>query len=118
MKRKTKDYDNLCQNIIQKNKKEIIEYRKQNLKKLKTNYIIFYIFYTIFTVFCIYYVTVFCAVYQGSSLNWLSDGFIGILIFFTFKTITIFVVMLIRVIFRANPNKFTRILNWIGDKLA
>ena len=85
MKRKSRDYDKLSEVIENKSKEDIIYYRKTEIKKSRTKTIIFYIIYVIITAFCFYYVMVFCAIYQGSSLNWLADGFIGILIFFVFK---------------------------------
>ena len=116
--RRKKDANKLSESVLNLHVEEISSFRKGNLKTMWYKFLIFYIIYFLIMAFDFYYVIIFCAVYQGSSLNWLADGFIGIIIFYIFKVFFFIVTMFMRVILRSYPNKLTRFLNWIINKAA
>jgi hypothetical protein len=117
------DIDTISKSVIKitkehKDKNKIISYRKGEMKNMKKKFLIFYAFYAIIMSFDFYYVMIFCAVYQGSSMNWLADGFITIFIFYLFKIFIYAGIVLMRIILRNYPNKLTRILYWVINKAA
>jgi len=75
--------------ILGKDKKLIQELRKEYEIQMIKNYICFYFTFILVSLIILYYNTIFCSVYIGSSLNWLSDGFIAILLDLLFIQIII-----------------------------
>lgn len=116
--RPSKKIDKLSENLVKKAKNEIIQYRKGEIQAMRLKYVLFYFFYVIITAFCFYYVMVFCAIYQGSSLNWLSDGFLAIFLVYVSKIFIISFIMFMRVLMRKYPNKFIRVVHWVINKAA
>jgi hypothetical protein len=121
--RNKKDISRISESVFQitketKDKNKIISFKKGDRKKMKKKFIIFYVFYVLIMSFDFYYVMIFCAVYQGSSMNWLADGFIGIIIFYIIKIFAFVFIVLMRMILRKYPNKFNRGLNWVLNMVA
>jgi len=83
--------------LIKKDKQVVEELREESEKLMRIKYIFYYILFVIFSAFCLYYSTIFCTIYRGSSKNWLSDGFVGIITDYTMKIIFIFLLSFTRV---------------------
>ncbi len=54
----------------------------------------------IFSSFCLYNSTVFCTIFRGSSKNWATDGFVGILCDYCQVIVFVFLLSLLRIIVR------------------
>ncbi len=58
-------------------------------------------FFTLFFIFCgfsLYYTSIFCIIYKGSSSNWLSDGFFGLFTDFFFGLFLIAILSFVRLL--------------------
>lgn len=112
------EYNLLSQNAYKSSKEEIIQIRKIFLSTALIRNIIFYSLYFIFSAFCVYYVIVFCSVYEGSSANWIADCWIGIILFYLESLAILILLVLLRLLMRAYPNMVTKGLHWVFSLFA
>jgi hypothetical protein len=88
----------IFEELYLKDRERIFEIRKENAKLKRVKIFLFFIFYLIFSGFCLYYTTIFCIIYNGSSNNWIADGFFGLFIDFLILFLKLFVLSLIRIL--------------------
>ncbi len=86
--------------LIKKDKKKIEELKKKLNNTMKFKYFMFYLLFVIFSAWCIYYSTIFCNIYRGSSKNWIADGFVGLIIDYIKAIILIFLLSISRILVR------------------
>ncbi len=68
------DFDKLRK----KEKNSIITLVKESEQFMVIRYILYYNLIIFFNIFFLYYCTIFCTVYRASSINWMSDGLVGL----------------------------------------
>ena len=64
--------------LTKKEKNSIKTLVKESEQFMVIRYILYYNLIIFFNIFFLYYCTIFCTVYRASSINWMSDGLVGL----------------------------------------
>jgi hypothetical protein len=84
--------------VFKNEKNKIIEIRKETLKYMRIRHLFFFFFFFILIGFSLYYTSIFCIVYNGSSKNWFTDGFFGMFIDYLIGILIILILSILRIL--------------------